>query len=87
MSARCSISRDLTLQRSALKVYVDLSLIGYAVTLAAATRKPAAYGLSQLGELIRTGEPAWADRADPGAGTSPSSTAATTCSRRTSARS
>jgi MoxR-like ATPase len=45
----------LTLQRSALKVYVDPSLIGYAVTLAAATRKPAAYGLSQLGELISYG--------------------------------
>jgi MoxR-like ATPase len=45
----------LTLQRSALKIYVDPSLIGYAVTLAAATRKPAAYGLSQLGELISYG--------------------------------
>jgi MoxR-like ATPase len=44
-----------TLQRSALKVYVDPSLVGYAVTLAAATRKPAAYGLSQLGELISYG--------------------------------
>ena len=68
MSARCSISTDsLTLQQSALKVYVDLSLIGYAVTLAAATRKPAAYGLSQLGELISYGaSSAWADRADPG---------------------
>ncbi len=43
------------LQRSALAVYVDPSLVGYAVTLAAATRKPAAYGLTELGQLISYG--------------------------------
>jgi MoxR-like ATPase len=44
-----------TLQRAALEIYVDPSLVSYAVTLAAATRNPAAYGLSDLNELIAFG--------------------------------
>jgi MoxR-like ATPase len=43
------------LQRAALDVYVDPSLISYAVTLAEVTRNPAAHGLPELAELVAFG--------------------------------
>ena len=43
------------LQRAALGVYVDPSLVSYAVSLAAATREPAAHGLPELAPLIAYG--------------------------------
>jgi len=43
------------LQRAVLDVYVDPSLVAYAVSLAEATRKPAAVGLPDLGGLIEYG--------------------------------
>jgi MoxR-like ATPase len=43
------------LQQAALEVYVDPSLISYAVTLADATRQPAEYGLHGLVDLIAYG--------------------------------
>jgi MoxR-like ATPase len=44
-----------TLQRAVYGVYVDPSLVSYAVTVATATRKPADIGLPQLGEYIDFG--------------------------------
>src|SRR4029079_18807792 len=44
-----------TLQRAVYDVYVDPSLVSYAVTVATATRKPADCGLPQLGEYIDFG--------------------------------
>ena len=44
-----------TLQRAVYDVYVDPSLVSYAVTVATATRKPADVGLPQLGEYIDFG--------------------------------
>ena len=47
---------DLTdLQRAVFDIYVDPSLISYAVTLADATRNPAAHGVAELGEQILFG--------------------------------
>ena len=44
-----------SLQRAVFDVYVDPGLISYAVTLADATRNPAAHGLAELGEHISFG--------------------------------
>ena len=44
-----------SLQRAAFDVYVDPGLISYAVTLADATRNPAAHGLDELAEHISYG--------------------------------
>src|SRR5256714_294362 len=43
------------LQRSVFDVYVDPALVSYAVTLATATRDPAAHGLTDLAEYISFG--------------------------------
>src|SRR5919205_3944459 len=43
------------LQQSVADVYVDPALVSYAVSLAAATRDPAAHGLANLRELIAFG--------------------------------
>src|SRR6266542_3492529 len=43
------------LQRTVQDVYVDRALISYAVSLAAATRQPGAYGLAELAEYIAFG--------------------------------
>ena len=43
------------LQRAALAVYVDPSLISYAVTLATATREPARHGLDAWGDYVAFG--------------------------------
>ena len=43
------------LQRECRKVYVDPSLIKYAVTLAAATRDPARYGMPELAQFLSFG--------------------------------
>src|SRR5947199_5381348 len=43
------------LQRTVFDVYVDPALVSYAVTLATATRDPAANGLPNLGEFIAFG--------------------------------
>ncbi len=50
-----SLPQLQALQRKALEVYVDPSLIAYAVTLAEATRTPAARGLSEVAELVAYG--------------------------------
>jgi len=44
-----------SLQRAVVDVYVDPSLVSYAVTLATATREPARHGLAELGEYIAFG--------------------------------
>ena len=77
------------LQRAALDVYVDPSLVAYAVSLAEATRNPASVGLRRDRRLHRVRrQPAWPDRARPERPRARlSSTAATTCSAPTSARS
>ena len=43
------------LQRSVLDVYVDPSLVAYAVSLAEATRSPGAFGLEQIADLVEYG--------------------------------
>ena len=43
------------LQRAALDVYVDPSIVSYAVSLATATRDPAAHGLPELAPLVEYG--------------------------------
>jgi MoxR-like ATPase len=43
------------LQRAVFEVYIDPALVSYAVTLATATREPAAHGLAELGEYIAYG--------------------------------
>jgi MoxR-like ATPase len=43
------------LQRAVFGVYVDPSLVSYAVAIAAATRDPAAYGLADLAEHVSYG--------------------------------
>jgi MoxR-like ATPase len=43
------------LQRSVFDVYVDPALVSYAVTVATATRDPAAYGLAHLRDYIAFG--------------------------------
>jgi len=45
----------IELQKEADKVYVDPALIEYAVRLSSATRKPAEYGLPELGKYITFG--------------------------------
>jgi MoxR-like ATPase len=50
-----SLDQLRVLQRAALDVYVDPSLVSYAVTLAAATRNPAGYGIADLKELVAFG--------------------------------
>ena len=77
------------LQRAVFDVYVDPGLVSYAVTLADATRNPAAHGLAgaRAAHLVRR-EPARADQPRPGRrARSRSSTAATTSSSTTCARS
>ena len=51
------------LQRAAFDIYVDPSLVSYAVDIATATREPAAHGLGEIApvHLVR-GEPARADQ-------------------------
>jgi MoxR-like ATPase len=44
-----------SLQRAVFDVYVDPGLVSYAVTLATATRDPAAYGMPELREYIAFG--------------------------------
>jgi MoxR-like ATPase len=43
------------LQRAAFDVYVDPSLVSYAVSIATATREPAAFGLPELAEYVAYG--------------------------------
>jgi MoxR-like ATPase len=43
------------LQRAVLDVYVDPSLVAYAVSLAEATRSPGAFGLGQIADLVEYG--------------------------------
>jgi MoxR-like ATPase len=43
------------LQRAAMDVYVDPSLVAYAVSLAEATRNPASVGLPEIGNYIEYG--------------------------------
>ncbi len=50
-----SLDELKALQRAVFGVYVDPALIGYAVSLAAATRDPAAAGLPELGEFVAFG--------------------------------
>jgi MoxR-like ATPase len=50
-----SIDELRALQRAVFEVYVDPSLISYAVALATATREPAAHGLPDLGQFIAFG--------------------------------
>ncbi len=50
-----SIEELRTLQRAVFDVYVDPALISYAVTLAAATRDPAAHGLPDLATYVAFG--------------------------------
>jgi MoxR-like ATPase len=50
-----SLEHLRTLQRRALDVYVDPSLVAYTVTLAEATRRPEEHGLGDLSELIAYG--------------------------------
>jgi MoxR-like ATPase len=50
-----SLDHLRSLQRQALEVYVDPSLIAYTVTLAEATRQPAEHGLGDVAELIAYG--------------------------------
>jgi MoxR-like ATPase len=55
--AQAVITNDELLQMQLLckQVYVDPSLIRYAVSLSAATRKPSAFGLAQLSPLLMHG--------------------------------
>jgi len=50
-----SIEELRDLQRSVVDIYVDPSLVSYAVSLADATRKPAAHGLEELAPYISFG--------------------------------
>jgi len=50
-----AVDRLRELQRAAVNVYVDPSLVAYAVTLAEATRDPAAYGVPGVAELVAFG--------------------------------
>jgi MoxR-like ATPase len=50
-----SLDQLRALQQMALDVYVDPSLIAYAVTLAEATRHPEARGLAEIAELVAYG--------------------------------
>ncbi len=55
VAAVSSTTELAALQRDCRKVYVDPSLIKYAVTLAAATRDPAAHGLAELAKFLSFG--------------------------------
>jgi MoxR-like ATPase len=50
-----SLEDLLAVQRAVLDVYVDPAVISYAVTLATATRAPAAHGLGEVAEYISFG--------------------------------
>src|SRR5262249_55368652 len=50
-----SLPELIELQRAVFDIYVDPALVSYAVTLAAATRDPAAHGLPGLGDYIAYG--------------------------------
>ncbi len=54
-SAVCDTGRLATLQAECRRVYVDPSLIQYAVQLVSATRTPEKYGLRDMGRLITFG--------------------------------
>ena len=72
------------LQRAVFDIYVDPSLVSYAVDVATATREPAAHGLPELAQYISYGasprgpislvQGARALGVDPRAGVRPSST-------------
>ena len=49
------LSELAELQQSVKDIYVDPGLISYAVSLATATREPAAFGLQEIGELVAYG--------------------------------
>ena len=51
----CSTAQLTELQYSCRQVYVDPSLIGYAVKLVGATRRPARHGLAELGKFLSYG--------------------------------
>ncbi len=55
MAAVSSTEELARLQRECRKVYVDPSLIKYAVRLAAATRDPVAHGLPELAKFLSFG--------------------------------
>ncbi len=55
VSAVSSTTELAALQRDCRKVYVDPSLIKYAVTLASSTRDPAAHGLPELAKFLSFG--------------------------------
>ncbi len=50
-----SVERLRELQQAALDVYVDPSLVAYAVSLAEATRNPAAFGVAGVADLVAYG--------------------------------
>ena len=50
-----SLEELRSLQRSVFDIYVDPALVGYAVSLAAATRDPGSHGLADLGQYISYG--------------------------------
>ena len=50
-----SLEELKALQRAVFDVYVDPALVSYAVTLATATREPAAYGLEEIASYISYG--------------------------------
>jgi MoxR-like ATPase len=50
-----SLDELRALQRTVQGIYVDPALISYAVSIAAATREPAAHGLAELGDYIAFG--------------------------------
>jgi MoxR-like ATPase len=50
-----AVERLRELQRAALDVYVDPSLVAYTVSLAEATRDPAAYGVPGVADLVAYG--------------------------------
>ncbi|HET9938001.1 MAG TPA: MoxR family ATPase, partial [Gaiella sp.] len=49
------LSELATLQASVKDVYVDPGLVSYAVSLAAATREPAAFGIEAIADLVAYG--------------------------------
>jgi MoxR-like ATPase len=49
------LSELAELQQGVKDIYVDPGLISYAVSLATATREPAAFGLEEIGELVAYG--------------------------------
>jgi MoxR-like ATPase len=55
VSAVATTEQLATLQQECRRVYVDPSLVQYAVKLVAATREPARYGLKDLGRFLQFG--------------------------------